>query len=384
MGKMKKIKYRRIVIKIGSSSLTHNGGKLNPGQIDQFLRQMVDLKNQGREILFVTSGAIGAGMAELGVKERPQMIPEQQAMAAVGQAQLMAIYNRVLREYGEIGAQILLTASDLEDRNRYLNAYNTMKSLLKRGVIPIINENDTIATQEIRFGDNDTLSARVAGLMEADLLIILSDIAGLYNGDPQLEKNLEKMDKVEKITPEIEALAGGRGSILGTGGMQTKIAAAKIAVNSGIVMVIGPAYKSYIIPRIVEMLEVGKDYSIGTTFLPREDFLSKRKHWLLYNPSVCGSIKVDEGAEKALLEMGKSLLPGGITAVDGEFQQGDPVVLINKDDFLIGKGLVNYSAREVELIKGHHSRDISLILGFINGPDVIHRDNLVINRGIED
>ena len=370
--------YKRIVIKIGSSSLVHGGGKLNLARIDHYLRQMVDLKNQGREVLFVTSGAIGAGMAELGEKERPKLIPEQQAMAAVGQARLMAIYNRFLREYGEIGAQILLTASDLEDRKRYLNAYNTMTSLLKRGVIPIINENDTVATQEIKFGDNDTLSALVASLVDADLLIILSDVEGLYNGNPRVEKNAEKIDKVEQITPEIEALAGGSGSKLGTGGMQTKLAAAKIAANSGIVMVLGPAYREYILLEIVEKLEKGNDYSIGTTFLPGEKPLSKRKHWLLYNPTVSGSLLIDEGAEKALLEKGKSLLPGGILAVEGDFQQGDPVEVLNKGRILIGKGLSNYSAREIELIRGHHSRKISSILGYSNGPDVIHRDNLAI------
>lgn len=372
--------YKRIVIKIGSSSLTHERGKMNLSRIDHFLRQMVDLKNQGRKIFFVTSGAIGAGMAGLGVQKRPQMIPEQQAMAAIGQAQLMAIYNKFLREYGEIGAQILLTSTDLEDRNRYLNAYNTLESLLKNEAIPIINENDTIATHEIKFGDNDTLSARVAGLVGADLLIILSDIDGLYNGDPRIDKESKIITKVEKITPKIEQLAGKSGSKLGTGGMKTKIEAAKIAVNSGIVMVIGPGHQNYIIPQIIEMLEGKKDFSLGTTFLPEDKPLSKRKHWLLYNPTVCGSIIVDEGAENALLKMGKSLLPGGIIDVSGVFEQGDPVLVINKKNCQIGKGLINYSAEEVELIKGHHSSEINSILGYINRADVIHRDNLVINK----
>ncbi|MFW6022421.1 MAG: glutamate 5-kinase [Halanaerobiaceae bacterium] len=370
--------YKRIVIKIGSSSLTHQGGKLNLSRIDHFLRQMVDLKNQKRDILFVTSGAIGAGMAVLGISERPRSIPEQQGMAAVGQAQLMAIYNKFLREYGEIGAQILLTSSDLEDRNRYLNAYNTMENLLKSDVIPIINENDTVATQEIKFGDNDTLSARVAGLMEADLLIVLSDIDGLYNGDPRIEKNLKIIKKIENITPEIEQLAGGKGSNLGTGGMQTKIQAAKIAVNSGMVMVIGPGHDRNILLKIIDMLEKENEYSTGTTFLPTEKSLSKRKHWLLYNPSVCGSIRIDKGAEDALIKRGKSLLPGGIIDISGEFEKGDPVAILNPAGKQIGKGLANYSSQEVEIIKGHHSESIDKLLGYINRPDVIHRDNLVI------
>ena len=217
--------------------------------------------------------------------------------------------------------------------------------------------------------------------MDADLLIILSDVDGLYNGNPRVEKNVEKIDRVEKITPEIEALAGGSGSKLGTGGMQTKLAAAKIASNSGIVMVLGPAYRDYVLLEIVEMLEKGNDYSIGTTFLPGEKPLSKRKHWFVYNPTVYGRLIVDEGAEKALLEKGKSLLPGGILAVEGDFQQGDPVEVLNKGRILIGKGLSNYSAREIELIRGQHSRKISSILGYSNGPDVIHRDNLAICKG---
>lgn len=371
------MRYKRIVVKIGSSSLTCGGGKLNLNQIAHFLQQMAALKNQGREVLFVTSGAIGAGMGQLGVKDRPKHIPEQQAMAAVGQAQLMAVYNSILREIGEIGAQILLTASDLEDRKRYLNAYNTLRCLLKRGVIPIINENDTVATDEIKFGDNDTLSALVAGLVDAELLIILSDIDGLYDGDPRQE-NSRKMNKVEQITAEIESYAQGRGSKWGTGGMQTKLSAAKIAVNSGIVAVIGPAYQERVILDIVEMLEQGTDYSIGTTFIPKANALSKRKHWLMYNLGDCGSLVVDHGAETALVERGKSLLPGGIIAVEGNFQQGDLVKVVSRSGHLIGKGLVNYSASEIELIKGRHSRDISSVLGFSNGPDVIHRDNLAI------
>jgi len=379
-----KREFRRIVIKIGSSSLTHQSGKLNLGRVDHFLRQMVDLKNRGKEVLFVTSGAIGAGMAEMGLTERPTQIPEQQGMAAIGQALLMATYNKFLREYGEIGAQILLTSSDLEDRSRYLNAYNTLESLLKNGVIPIINENDTVVTQEIKFGDNDTLSARVAGLVEADLLIILSDVEGLYNGNPASKiEGLEVIRKVKKITPEIIRLAGGQGSRLGTGGMKTKLEAARIAVNSGITMVIAPGYREYVIHDVVAMLERGKGYNLGTTFLPLVNSLSKRKHWLLYNLAVNGSVIIDSGAERALVNQGKSLLPGGITGVKGDFQQGDPVAILNGEGLEIGKGLVNYSAREIDLIKGHHSDEILTILGYINKPDVIHRDNMVIKRGNE-
>lgn len=376
---MKKNFFKRIVVKIGSSSLTHKGGKLNLTKIDHFLRQLVDLKNQDREVLFVTSGAIGAGMGEMGIKERPRSIPEQQGMAAIGQGLLMTVYNKILREYGEIGAQILLTSSDLEDRGRFLNAFNTLETLLKYGVIPIINENDTVATQEIKFGDNDTLSARVAGLIEADLLIILSDVEGLYNGNPRDgREGLQVIRKVDKITPELEKMAGGRGSSLGTGGMLTKLEAARIAVNSGITMVIGPGYKENIILKIISMLEKGEGYYLGTTFLPNENNLSKRKQWLCFNLSVSGSLKIDPGAEEALLHQGKSLLPGGIIEVNGNFQQGELVAIMNHKGREIGKGLVNYSSREIELIKGHHSDDIVFLLGYVNKDEVIHRDNLVI------
>lgn len=383
LGDIKK-EFKRIVIKIGSSSLTHQSGKLNLGRVDHFLRQIVDLKNRGKEVLFVTSGAIGAGMAEMGLTERPSQIPEQQGMAAIGQALLMATYNKFLREYGEIGAQILLTSSDLENRSRYLNAYNTLESLLKNGVIPIINENDTVATQEIKFGDNDTLSARVAGLVEADLLIILSDVEGLYNGNPAGGlKELEVIRSVQNITPELFQLAGGKGSKVGTGGMKTKLEAAQIAVNSGITMVIAPGHRKYVIQDVVDMLESSdKEYILGTTFLPMVNSLSKRKHWLLYNLAVNGSVIIDKGAQKALVRQGKSLLPGGIIRVEGDFQQGDPVAILNGDGLEIGKGLVNYSAREVEQIMGHHSEEIISILGYLNKPDVIHRDNMVTKGGI--
>src|SRR5690554_1366562 len=351
------MKYKRIIIKIGSSSLTHQGGKLNLRQIDHFLRQMVDLKNQGRDILFVTSAAIGAGMAELGLKERPGEIPEQQGMAAIGQALLMASYNRFLREYGEIGAQILLTSSDLEDRSRYLNAYNTIDTLLRQGVIPIINENDTVATQEIKLGENDTLSARVAGLVEADLLIILSDVEGLYKNGPVGNNDQgEVIRKVKEITQGIIKICGGQGSRLGTGGMRTKLEAARIASSSGITMVIAPGYREYIIQDIVKMLEDGGDYKLGTTFLPASNILSKRKQWLLYNLEPAGGIIIDTGAEEALLRQGKSLLPGGVIAVKGSFQQGDPVAVLNKSEEELAMGPVNYSAQEVESIKGHHSK----------------------------
>lgn len=375
----KKGNFKRIVIKIGSSTLTHKGGKLNLSRIDRLLRQIVDLKNQGREVLFVTSGAIGAGMGEMGLEKKPNLIKEQQAAAAVGQGQLIALYNKFLREYGEKGGQVLLTASDMEDRTRYLNAFNTLDTLLDYGVIPIINENDTVATEEIQFGDNDTLAARVAGLVEADLLINLTDTEGLYNQDPsRASDNLELISRIDKITPEIEKIAGTEGSKVSTGGMQTKIEAAKIAIKSGIMMVIGPGYQENIILEIINMLENKNDFTIGTTFIPEKNSLPKRKQWFRFNLAARGRVKIDRGAEKALLNRGKSLLPGGILETSGNYQRGDLVNVFNEHDVLIAKGLINYSRQEVEQIKGHHSRDISEIIGYINQEEVLHRDNMVI------
>jgi len=376
---MRKKKYKRIVVKVGSSTITHSVGKLNLTMIDNIVRQLVDLKNQGKEVILVTSGAIGAGMGELGCEKKPKLIPKQQAMAAIGQGLLIGVYNRFLREYGEKGAQVLLTSRDLEDRDRYLNAFNTLMTLLEYGVIPIVNENDTVATNEIKFGDNDTLSARVASLAEADVLINLSDVEGLYKGDPaKATETLEIIRKVEEITPEIEKLAGSKGSEVSTGGMSTKIEAAKAAVDSGIIMIIGPGYRKNVVIDLMNMLEKNKEYSLGTTFLPSGDSLSKRKQWFSYNVPVCGSLKIDKGAEEALVNKGKSLLPGGVKEVIGVFSSGGLVRILSHEGKEIGKGLVDYSSAEIEKIKGHHSSEIFSILGYINQEEIIHRRNMVI------
>ncbi len=377
-----KEKYQRIVVKIGSNTLTHDSGKLNLTRIDQLVRQLVDIKNQGREVLLVSSGAIGAGMGEVGFQDRPKVVPEQQALAAIGQGLLIGVYNKFLGEYGERGAQILLTESDLENRTRYLNAFNTMTTLVEYGVIPIINENDTIVTEEIEFGDNDNLSARVAGLVEADLLINLTDIAGLYNKNPATkDDDLKLIHKVENIGPKLEGIADAEGSKFGVGGMQAKIEAAKIAVESGVTMVIGPGYEKNIIPRVLEMLEQDDDYYLGTTFLPEENTLCKRKQWLCFNLSTEGEVYIDKGAEKALVERHKSLLPGGVTKVKGEFKKGAPVSIVNPAGEEIGMGLVSYSSEAIKKIKGHHTSEIIDILGYFNQHEILQRDNLVIKGG---
>jgi len=368
--------YKRIVVKVGSTTLTNENGKINFTQIDKLTRQIVDLKNQGRELLLVSSGAIAAGMGELGFAKRPSSIPEQQACASVGQGVLIGIYNKFFREYGEKCAQILLTSSDLEVRSRYLNAFNTIETLLEHGVVPVINENDTVVTNEIKFGDNDNLSARVAGLVEADLLINLSDVEGLYSGNPAEEDDLELIHLVEEIDEKIVNMAGGEGSPFGTGGMSTKIDAAKIAVSSGVMMIIGPGREKNSLLKIVDMAE-DKEYKMGTTFLADKESLSKRKQWLHFNLPPSGKIIIDQGAADALLKRGKSLLPGGILEVRGSFKSGDPV-LVASSERNICKGLVNYSSEEIETIKGLHSREIKSKLGYFNKSEVIHRDNLVI------
>ncbi len=270
-------KCSRIIIKIGSSCLTHQNGKLNYTAIEHYIKQLVDLKNKGKEIILVTSGAVGAGMGELNL-DLPVTMAEKQGMAAIGQGLIISFYNKILRQYGELGGQILLTASDIKEYNRANNIYNTLEVLIKNGIIPIINENDSVATDEIKFGDNDTLSARVTNLINADLLIILTDVEGLYNKIPCKENDdLKLISKVDNITDEIKCCAGGQGSIVGTGGMQTKIEAAKIVNDNNIPMVIGPAYKENVISQIVEMLELKKEYNIGTTFLPNKSECKKEE-----------------------------------------------------------------------------------------------------------
>ena len=348
-------------------------------RIDQLVRQLVDVKNSGREILLVTSGAIGAGMGELSLEQRPKLLPQQQAAAALGQGLLIGVYNKFLREYGEKGGQILLTASDMEDRNRYLNAFDTLLALLQHGVIPIINENDTVATDEIKFGDNDTLAARVAGLVEADLLINLTDTEGLYRtSPPHNQEEAEPIRSIDEISPEIEQLAGKEGSPAATGGMETKIEAAKVATGSGIPMVIAPGYREAVVLQVIDMLEEETDFDLGTTFLPQEDTLSKRKQWLLYNLTSEGSVLVDRGARDALVLKGKSLLPSGILKVDGDFSRGELINVLDGSEEVIAKGLANYSASEVREIKGRHSEEIYEILGYIHQEEVLHRDNIVV------
>lgn len=362
----------RLVVKVGTSILTHPSGKLNLERLERLVRELADQVNAGRQVVLVTSGAVGAGMGRLGLKEKPRTLPEKQAAAAVGQGILMHMYEKFFAEYGIIVAQILLTRDDLADRRRYLNARHTLSTLLRLGVVPIINENDTVAVEEIRVGDNDTLSALVAGLVDADVLILLTDSEGLYTSDPQTCSEAKLIPVVEEITPEIEALAGGSGSTWSTGGMVTKIQAARLATSFGIPVVIA----SGLLPgRLAAVLRGEK---IGTLFLPREHRAQARKRWLAYGPAVQGRILVDAGAEQALVCNGKSLLPSGIVAVEGEFEQGSLVSIIGPKGQEIARGIANYSAEEIRRIKGKKTSEILFVLGHKDYDEVVHRDNLII------
>ena len=361
---------QKIVVKVGTSTLTHKNGKLNLEQIEKLVRQLSDLRNQGKDVVLVSSGAIGAGMGKLNLEERPKTIPEKQAVAAVGQGILLHIYEKIFAEYGQATAQLLLTKADLEHRQRFLNARNTLLTLLRLGVIPIVNENDTVAFEEIKFGDYDTLAALVGTLIDADLVILLTDIDGFYDGDPRKSKDAKRISVVETIDERVESLAGSVGSKFGSGGMATKITAAGIAVNAGIPLMIAHGAETHIIRRLTG----GED--VGTLFLPIEMKPHLRKKWIAFGSHVEGRIIVDDGAKNALVHKGKSLLPSGITAVEGNFSAGDVVGIADSSGREFARGITHYGTQELNRIKGQKSSDICPILGYKDFDEVIHRDNL--------
>jgi glutamate 5-kinase len=364
---------RKIVIKVGSSTLTHKSGLLNLSQIEKLVRQIADLHNEGKEVILVTSGAIAAGIGKLGLKSKPKTIPEKQAAAAVGQGILMHMYEKFFSEYGKIAAQILITKDDISHRTRFLNARNTFFALAEMGAIPIVNENDAIIVDEIKFGDNDTLSATVASFVEADLLIVLSDIEGLYDSNPRTNEDAKLIHEVTEITEEIENFAGGVGSSLGTGGMTTKISAAKIATAAGVSMVIASGGHENIIRDIVNIKEV------GTLFAANEHPLPLRKHWIAFGTDIKGKLVVDDGAFNAVFHEHKSLLPRGVIAVEGFFEQGQIVSIENSKGIEIGRGITNYSSLEIEQIKTLNTDEIEDKLGYKNYDEIVHCNNMVIS-----
>ncbi|OPY57788.1 MAG: Glutamate 5-kinase [Pelotomaculum sp. PtaU1.Bin035] len=364
--------FKRFVVKVGTSSINHSNGKPNLFQMENLVRQIAGLYNQGREVILVTSGAVGTGAGKLGLSGRPKTIPEKQAAAAVGQGVLMHIYEKFFAEYGVTVGQVLLTREDFSDRRRFLNARNALHAMLQFGVIPVINENDTVAVEEIKLGDNDNLSALVAGLVDAEMLFLLSDVDGLFTADPRKDPAACLIRDVQEITPEIENLAGEAGS-MGTGGMATKLQAARMAMHSGVVTVIARSGGKDVLREIID----GEPH--GTVFWPLANKLENKKQWIAYSSTVQGKIFVDKGAALALTRQGKSLLPSGVTDVDGVFELGNTVSIIGPDGHELAKGLVSYSSGEIKKIKGAQTRDIARLLGHKDYDEIVHRNNLVLN-----
>jgi glutamate 5-kinase len=365
-------KVRRIVVKVGSSILASVGEGLRHDVFGHLTKEISELKRQGYEIVLVSSGAIAAGMEKLGYKTRPQSITQKQATAAVGQTRLMNIYEGYFSRYQQMVAQVLLTHDDLSHRRRFLNARNTLLTLLELGIIPIINENDTVVVDEIKFGDNDNLSAFITNLIEADLLIILTDIDGLCDRDPRVHPNAKCIPLIEDIDVDMGAIIGETTSEMSVGGMASKIQAAKKASRFGIPTVVACGTKREVLHQILK----GKE--IGTLILPKVETLSSRKHWIVFNLKPKGDVVVDEGAKKAIVQKGKSLLPSGVLEVRGAFDRGDSVSCLGPRGKEFARGLVNYNAQELDKIKGLQSEQIEKALGYKYSDEVIHRDDLVV------
>ncbi|MFC1903684.1 glutamate 5-kinase [Chloroflexota bacterium] len=382
MGKEKRLnsnspalQYHRIVVKLGTSLLTGGSDHLNQEIMSSLVTQVAQLHQQGAEIIIVSSGAIASGRYKLGLTKKIREIPFKQVLASVGQSRLMYIYEQLFGRYDITVAQALLTKADLSDRAGYLNARNTLLALMDLGVIGIVNENDVVAVDEIeeaKFGDNDNLSAMVANLVDADLLLILTDIAGLYTADPNRNSNARLISQVNQIDPEIERLVSDTYGKLGTGGMITKIEAARLATTSGVTVVIADGREPDIIPRLAS------GESTGTRFLPTTSRLESRKRWMLCGLCTHGKLEIDSGAALALRKQNRSLLAAGIRQIEGEFDRGDIVDIYDTEGSHLGCGITNYSANDVSLIKGGHSKKIADLLGFDYGPEVVHRNNLAV------
>jgi len=363
---------KRIVVKVGSSLVTNRGEGLDIVAISNWTQQIATLRQLGYQVALVSSGAIAEGMQRLGWKQRPRAVHELQAAAAVGQMGLIQVYESCFRKHDLHAAQILLTHADLADRGRYLNARSTLRTLLHLSIIPVINENDTVVTDEIKFGDNDTLGALVANLIEADALIILTDQNGLYSADPRKHPEAVFISQVKAGDEKLEAMAGGAGSHIGSGGMLTKVLAAKRAARSGAHTVIASGHEPDVLSRLLH------GESIGTLLEAQLMPLAARKQWLADQLQVSGKIKLDAGAVRALREEGKSLLPIGATQAIGEFERGAIVAILDECGNDFARGLINYNSTEVRRIARHASQQIENILGYVDEMELIHRDNLVL------
>ena len=362
---------KRLVIKIGSNILASAEQGLNTRRLRTITKDISGIMDSGYEVVLVSSGAVAAGLKKLGLKKKPHDIKLKQAAAAIGQSSLMWAYEHNFSEFKKKAAKVLLTKEDIATRIRYINAKNTLLTLISYGVIPLVNENDTIAVDEIKFGDNDMLAALAAGLVEADMLVIMSDVDGLYTKNPT-RKGAEIIRSVKKITSDIEKLAGGQVSAVSTGRMYSKLLAAKQANDHGIPVVIINGRKAGLLAKLMD----GK--KVGTYFEPKEQRISSKKGWIAYGVRAKGAIYLDDGAVNALIKMGRSLLPSGIAKVEGNFEVGDYIRCLDKGGKKIAKGLTNYSSKDLEKIKGKKTSEIEKILGYKYSDEVIHRDNLVV------
>lgn len=362
---------RRLVVKVGSALVTNNGAGLDLNAINEWARQIAQLRRSGKQVVLVSSGAIACGMQRLGWHKRPKAVHELQAAAAVGQMGLAQVYESAFGAHHLKTAQVLLTHADLADRKRYLNARSTLTTLMELGVVPIINENDTVVTDEIKFGDNDTLGALVANLVEADSLIILTDQAGLYTADPRKDPNATLIGEARAGDPALESMAGGAGTRIGTGGMITKVLAAKRAARSGADTVIASGRETEVLVRL------GHGEPVGTLLVAETPPMAARKQWLADHLQLAGKLILDSGALQALRD-GKSLLSVGVVEVQGDFERGSAVACATPEGKEIARGLVNYGSSEVRLIARKPSTEIEAILGYLDEPELIHRDNLVL------
>jgi glutamate 5-kinase len=366
------VKTRRVIVKIGSSLLTAGGQGLNKPAIAGWVAQMAALRQQGMEVVLVSSGSVAEGMCRLGWKARPKALHELQAAASIGQMGLVRFFEDRFQEHGLLAAQVLLTHDDLSDRQRYLNARSTLLTLLKLGVVPVINENDAVATEEIRLGDNDTLAALVANLVEGELLVLLTDQQGLYTGDPGLSPDAQLISEISVNDGLLDQVAGGSRSGLGRGGMATKVRAARLAARSGAATVIAAGA----VDNILGLLIAGEP--LGTYLLPDIDPLDARKRWLAGQLQLKGKLTLDAGAVGVLQRAGKSLLAVGVTSVEGHFERGELVACLDKQGEEIARGLINYNSTETRKLLGKSSAEFETILGYADDDELIHRDNMVL------
>jgi glutamate 5-kinase len=366
---------RRMVVKVGTTTIAERSGRISPERVAKLAEGMSDARNRGIDVALVSSGAIAAGMEKLGMETRPKEMDSLQAAASVGQGILVGMYMDLLGENGVTAGQVLLTQHDMTHRQQYLNARHTMERLFDMGVVPIVNENDTVATEEISFGENDLLAALVASLINADLLVLLTDTAGLYTADPKRSEGARLIERVDRITEDIESLGGETGSELALGGMSSKVQAAKVAVSTGVNTIIADGREPSIIKDILDGKEPG-------TYFPAERKVGSKKRWIGYARKSKGRLLIDEGAARALVARRKSLLPAGVTAVEGKFEVGDCVDIVDPQGRVLGRGISSYSFKEADYIKGLRSDQIKKVLGE-KGEEIVHRDELVIFEGID-